>query len=130
MGVACNSEDESVAAPDLHCAKIYLTPRKLNNLGFFHRHPVQEAIVYAVFQPSHGGESIRYFLPIQCARKNGTQARKKCTFFCLLNPTPEAHSSCVGALEASFGYQVIFDPAFNPDEDSISVFSFRLTQFF
>ena len=33
-------------------------------------------------------------------------------------------------VEASLGYQVIFDPAFNPDEDSISVFSFRLTQFF
>ena len=33
-------------------------------------------------------------------------------------------------VEASFGYQAIFDPSFNPDDDTIHVVSFRLTQFF
>ena len=33
-------------------------------------------------------------------------------------------------VEASLAYQVIFDPTFNPAEDSVQVFSFRLTQFF
>ncbi|KUJ79239.1 hypothetical protein AVO44_08350 [Ruegeria profundi] len=33
-------------------------------------------------------------------------------------------------VEASFGYQAIFDPSFNPDDDTISVFSFRISQFF
>ena len=33
-------------------------------------------------------------------------------------------------IETTFAYQVIFDPAFNPDENTLHVFSFRLTQFF
>ncbi len=33
-------------------------------------------------------------------------------------------------VQFSLGYQVIFDPSFNPDEDTINVFSLRLTQFF
>ena len=33
-------------------------------------------------------------------------------------------------IETSFAYQVIFDPTFNPDKDSVHVFSFRFTQFF
>ena len=33
-------------------------------------------------------------------------------------------------VEASVGYQAIFDPSFNPNDDTISVFSFRISQFF
>lgn len=33
-------------------------------------------------------------------------------------------------VETSLAYQVIFDPTFNPAEDTVHVFSFRLTQFF
>ena len=33
-------------------------------------------------------------------------------------------------VQFSLGYQVIFDPSFNPDEDTINIFSLRLTQFF
>ena len=33
-------------------------------------------------------------------------------------------------VEASLMYQAVFEPTFNPDKDSIHVFSFRLTQFF
>lgn len=36
----------------------------------------------------------------------------------------------VDRVQFSFGYQVIFDPTFNPDDDTINVFSLRLTQFF
>lgn len=36
----------------------------------------------------------------------------------------------VDRVQFSFGYQVVFDPSFNPEEDSINVFSVRLTQFF
>ncbi len=32
--------------------------------------------------------------------------------------------------EATFGYQVIVDPAYNPTEDNVSIFSYRFTQFF
>lgn len=33
-------------------------------------------------------------------------------------------------VQFSLAYQVIFDPSFNPDEDTVNVFSVRLTQFF
>ena len=36
----------------------------------------------------------------------------------------------VERVELSFGYQVIFDPSFNPNTDSVNVFSLRLSQFF
>ena len=33
-------------------------------------------------------------------------------------------------VEATLAYQVIVNPAYNPDEDEVGVVSFRLTQFF
>ena len=36
----------------------------------------------------------------------------------------------VERVELSFGYQVIFDPSFNPNTDSVNIFSLRLSQFF
>jgi hypothetical protein len=36
----------------------------------------------------------------------------------------------IEVVEASFGYQAIFDPSFNPDDETIHVVSFRISQFF